>query len=236
MWAGCRIFVSLNFWVSVQMFTLSLSWRRLREEVFMDLGQSEISDKGQSRTFWSLRSRLWEIICRILLEAALAVLINIHSPTQCFYTLNRKSPVKMNRRDVGKAQWDHTCAGWFGKGRKPEWVEEQLGCDAVSVTPSPNPMGRTEPGVAPKSTSYWIQTDHRLRGISWGGMTAEGCLLAALSVAEEVSPSVLKGNLCHYHSTHYSLFRFPLWSISSYKFWEQLPYEPLFVGKLEEKG
>lgn len=116
MWAGCRIFVSLNFWVSVQMFTLSLSWRRLREEVFMDLGQSEISDKGQSRTFWSLRSRLWEIICRILLEAALAVLINIHSPTQCFYTLNRKSPVKMNTRDIGKAQWDHMCwVIWEGK-------------------------------------------------------------------------------------------------------------------------
>lgn len=144
-----------------------------------------------------------------------AVLINIYSPTQCFYTLNRKSPVKINTRDVEKAQWDHTCVGWLGKGRKQEWLEEQLGCDAVSVTPSLNAMGRTELII-----EYRLTT--RVRGISWGGMTAEGCVLAALSGAEEISPSIPNGNLCHITAST-SLFLLPLRSISSYKFWEQLP-------------
>lgn len=45
-----RIFVNLNFWVSVQMFTISLS-RGLMEKVFTELRESDVNATGQSHTF-----------------------------------------------------------------------------------------------------------------------------------------------------------------------------------------
>lgn len=87
-------------------------------KVFTELDSQMLVIEG-----WVTHSDLWEADWEISVqefywELFLEVSINVHPPTQYFHTLNRKSPMKVDMRDVVTT---YICLGGLGRKRSSTW-------------------------------------------------------------------------------------------------------------------